>query len=105
MITEELHAAGLRSAHAYLAGVASIGPSFLSWTVPVTPEPAAVDRADRWGIVVGEWAPRFFRMGLALSQRERDDNTVYTHNPPIAEITSHRSPFRHSGRRAAAVVP
>jgi hypothetical protein len=29
---EKLHDAGLRSEHAYMAGLASIGLSFLTWT-------------------------------------------------------------------------
>ncbi|MFF9646418.1 hypothetical protein [Kitasatospora aureofaciens] len=54
---KKLHEAGVKSEHAYLAGVASIGLSFASWMVSVKVEGAGVERADRWGILVGEWAP------------------------------------------------
>ncbi|WP_233289132.1 hypothetical protein [Kitasatospora sp. MBT63] len=84
MIMKKLHAAGIRSEHAYLAGIASIGLSFTSWMLSAAAEPAGLDRADRWGIFVGEWAPTFFCMGLALSQYERDDNPVYTDDPRLA---------------------
>lgn len=80
-----LHKAGVKSEHAYMAGIASIGLSFASWVVSLTAEPAGLDRADRWGIFVGEWAPTFFCMGLALSQYEREDsNPVYVEDPRIA---------------------
>ncbi|MFI2608523.1 hypothetical protein [Kitasatospora sp. NPDC018619] len=84
---KKLHDAGVRSEHAYLAGAASIGLSFLSWMVSAKAEPAGVERADRWGIFVGEWAPTFFCMGLALSQYERDDNPLYAQDPRIAATT------------------
>ncbi|MEU5583325.1 hypothetical protein ABZ791_37935 [Streptomyces huasconensis] len=69
---KKLHEAGLRSEHAYTAALASIGLSVLSWAVSVKGESAGVDRADRWGIFVGEWAPTFFGLGLALAQYEDD---------------------------------
>ncbi|GHE25784.1 hypothetical protein GCM10018781_77660 [Kitasatospora indigofera] len=31
-----------------------------------------VERADRWGIYVGEWAPTFFGLGLALANYEKN---------------------------------
>ncbi|MEU2514627.1 hypothetical protein [Streptomyces syringium] len=68
----KLHDAGLRSEHAYTAALASIGLSFLSWATSLKAESAGTDRADRWGIFVGEWAPTFFGLGLALSQYEQD---------------------------------
>ncbi|MET9644815.1 MULTISPECIES: hypothetical protein [Streptomyces] len=68
----KLHDAGLRSEHAYTAALASIGLSVLSWATSLKAESAGTDRADRWGIFVGEWAPTFFGLGLALSQYERD---------------------------------
>jgi len=37
---------------------------------------AGVDREDRWGIFVGQWAPTFFGLGLALSQYEQRDGSV-----------------------------
>lgn len=83
MIVKKLHEAGLRSEHAYLAGMVSIGLSFVSWTASMKVEPAGIDRADRWGIFVGEWAPTFFCLGLALAQYERagTDNPLYAHDP------------------------
>ena len=72
MIIKKLHEAGLRSDHAYTAAVVSIGLSFLSWTASIKGEAAGADRADRWGIFVGEWAPTFFGLGLALAQHEKD---------------------------------
>ncbi len=68
----KLHDAGLRSEHAYTAALASIGLSVLSWAASAKAEPAGIDRADRWGIFVGEWAPTFFGLGLALAQYEDD---------------------------------
>lgn len=84
MIIKKLHDAGVKSEHAYLAGMASIGLSFVSWMVSVKAEAAGLDRADRWGIFVGEWAPTFFCMGLALSQYEREGNPVYANDPRLA---------------------
>ncbi|WP_019544779.1 hypothetical protein [Streptomyces sulphureus] len=72
MIVKKLHEAGLRSDHAYTAAVVSIGLSFLSWTTSLKKETAGTDRADRWGIFVGEWAPTFFGLGLALAQYEKN---------------------------------
>ncbi|WP_432562179.1 hypothetical protein [Kineococcus sp. SYSU DK003] len=66
-----LHDAGIKSEWAYAAGFASIGLSFLSWTVSKKKESAGIDRADRWGIFVGQWAPTFFGVGNALSTYER----------------------------------
>ena len=66
-----LHDAGIKSEWAYAAGFASIGLSFLSWTVSKKKENAGIDRADRWGIFVGQWAPTFFGVGNALSTYER----------------------------------
>ncbi|MFE2162352.1 hypothetical protein ACFW9M_31660 [Streptomyces lydicus] len=71
MIIKRLHEAGLRSEHAYCAALGSIGISFLSWATSAKLEKSAeVDRADRWGIFVGEWAPTFFGLGLALAHYE-----------------------------------
>ncbi|MEU2159480.1 hypothetical protein QRN89_29720 [Streptomyces chengbuensis] len=72
-----LHEKGLRSEHAYTAAVVSIGLSIFSWTASMKAEPGfGVDRADRWGIFVGEWAPTFFGLGLALSQYEQQEGTL-----------------------------
>ncbi|WP_431969166.1 hypothetical protein [Actinacidiphila sp. bgisy160] len=77
MIIQKMHDMGIRSEHAYLAGMASIGLSIASWVTSLTMEPGAgLARADRWGIYVGEWAPTFFGLGLALSQYEQADGTL-----------------------------
>ncbi|MEV0188194.1 hypothetical protein AB0I39_06610 [Kitasatospora purpeofusca] len=76
-IVRRLHEAGITSEHAYAAAFASIGLSLLSWTASMKAEQAGVERADRWGIFVGEWAPTFFALGLALAG--------YEQQPPAAE--------------------
>ncbi|MCQ4205636.1 hypothetical protein [Streptomyces longispororuber] len=68
MIVKKLHEAGLKSEHAYLAAIGSIGLSLASWVASSRSE--SVERADRWGIFVGEWAPTFFALGLALANYE-----------------------------------
>ncbi|MFE1849452.1 hypothetical protein [Streptomyces sp. NPDC059489] len=77
MIIKSMHEMGIRSEHAYLAGMASIGLSVAAWVGSLKVEPGVnVARADRWGIYVGEWAPTFFGLGLALAQYEQDDGTI-----------------------------
>ncbi|MGI5138115.1 MULTISPECIES: hypothetical protein [unclassified Streptomyces] len=77
MIIKSMHEMGIRSEHAYLAGMASIGLSIASWITSLqTERGAGIDRADRWGIFVGEWAPTFFGLGLALSHYEQQDGTI-----------------------------
>ncbi|MEV7676364.1 hypothetical protein ACWDNT_17615 [Streptomyces sp. NPDC000963] len=71
MIVKKLHESGVRSEHAYLAAVGSIGLSLVSWLTSNRQE--NLERADRWGIFVGEWAPTFFALGLALANYERDE--------------------------------
>ncbi|PYC64798.1 hypothetical protein C7C46_32785 [Streptomyces tateyamensis] len=71
-IVRRLHEAGITSEHAYAAAFGSIGLSLLSWVASMKAEQAGVERADRWGIFVGEWAPTFFGLGLALAGYERD---------------------------------
>ncbi|GAB3285844.1 hypothetical protein [Parasphingorhabdus pacifica] len=53
------------------AGLISIGLSFVSWMFSRQLEQAGVDRADRWGIFVGEWAPTFIALGAAMRVDER----------------------------------
>ncbi|ACZ90212.1 hypothetical protein Aros01_06669 [Streptosporangium roseum] len=65
-----LHKMGVRSGMMYAAGVASIGLSFASWLTSQSIEKAGTDRADRWGIFVGQWAPTFFAVGIALRIEE-----------------------------------
>jgi hypothetical protein len=68
---EKLHDVGLKSEYAYIAGFASIGLSFLAWATSVKAEDAGTDRADRWGIFVGHWAPTFLGLGNALRSYEK----------------------------------
>jgi hypothetical protein len=77
VIIKKMHDMGIRSEHAYLAAMGSIGLSVMAWVGSLNAEAGAgVDRADRWGIFVGEWAPTFFGLGLALSQHEQQDGTL-----------------------------
>ncbi|MEV0012585.1 hypothetical protein [Streptomyces sp. NPDC047973] len=73
MIVKKLHESGLHSEHAYAAAFASVGLSFVSWLGSVKLEQQGYARADRWGIFIGEWAPTFFGLGLALSRYEERD--------------------------------
>jgi hypothetical protein len=74
MIVKKLHDAGVRSEHAYAAAFGSIGLSLISWLASNKQE--NLERADRWGIFVGEWAPTFFALGLALANYEQSDSAV-----------------------------
>lgn len=76
MIIKKMHDMGIRSEHAYLAGIASIGLSFASWLTSLKAEASGIERADRWGIFVGEWAPTFIGLGLALSHYEQQEGTL-----------------------------
>ncbi|GAB3526803.1 hypothetical protein [Arthrobacter monumenti] len=70
-MVKKLSELGLRSEHAYTAAFVSIALSFLSWVASLNKESKGIDRADRWGIFVGEWAPTFFGLGLALRGYEK----------------------------------
>lgn len=65
-----LHKMGIRSSMLYAAGLASIGLSVATWTASLKYERAGIDRADRWGIFVGQWAPALFTLGTALRVEE-----------------------------------
>ncbi|GAB3902318.1 hypothetical protein [Microbispora bryophytorum] len=65
-----LHKMGLRSNVMYSAAVASIGMSIVSWIISNRYEAAGIERADRWALFVGEWAPTFFATGIALRMEE-----------------------------------
>ncbi|MBO4206546.1 hypothetical protein [Micromonospora echinofusca] len=67
----KLHDAGLRAEHCYIAGFVSVGLSFSSWFLSKHLERSGIDRADRWGIFVGEWAPTFFAIGNGLQMYEK----------------------------------
>ena len=83
MVIEKLHGAGVRSEYAYCAAFASIGLSIFVWAASLKAEPGAgLARADRWGIYIGEWAPTFLGIGLALSHYEQVDSSLRcTHAP------------------------
>jgi hypothetical protein len=68
---EQLHNAGIKADYAYIAGFASIALSFAAWGLSNSKEDAGTDRADRWGIFVGHWAPTFFGLGNALRSYEK----------------------------------
>ncbi|MFF7829749.1 hypothetical protein ACFZCM_31490 [Streptomyces rochei] len=77
MIVKKLHNMGVKSEHAYLAAFASIGLTVAAWATSLKVEPGVnVDRADRWGLFVGEWAPTFFGLGVALSHYEQQDGSL-----------------------------
>jgi len=61
---------GVSSSLLFGAGFASIAASVASWVMSRQFESAGVDRADRWGIFVGEWAPTFFALGTAMRIEE-----------------------------------
>ncbi len=61
---------GITSDAAYLAAVASIGASIAAWGASRTMEDAPREKADRWGIYVGLWAPTFMALGNAIKADE-----------------------------------
>lgn len=70
MIVKKMHEAGVQSEYAYCAAFASVGLAVVAWLGSLKGESKGMSRADRWGIFVGEWAPTFFGLGLALGQYE-----------------------------------
>ncbi|GLW20593.1 hypothetical protein OG320_03010 [Microbispora sp. NBC_01189] len=68
-----LHKIGLRSNMMYGAAFGSIGMSIASWIISNKYEQAGIERADRWALFVGEWAPTFFAMGIALQLEEMSE--------------------------------
>ncbi|WNI15916.1 hypothetical protein [Actinacidiphila sp. ITFR-21] len=76
MLVKLLHDKGMRSEHAYTAGFISIGLTLLTWQGSRRIEQKGEERADRMSIFVGEWAPTFFALGLALANYE---NKTFKH--------------------------
>jgi hypothetical protein len=70
-----LHRMGIRSGMMYTAGIVSVGASFISWLLSKEVE-EDLARADRWGLFVGEWAPTFFAMGVALRIEETREEVL-----------------------------
>ncbi|MEV4755639.1 hypothetical protein AB0J86_11085 [Micromonospora sp. NPDC049559] len=68
---KKLHDSGVKAEYMYMAGFASIGLAFLSWMLSKQMENAGIDRADRWGIFIGEWAPTFIALGNGLRTYEK----------------------------------
>jgi hypothetical protein len=66
-----LRKTGLWSKVMYTMGLASIGASVASWVMSRNMESAGIDRADRWGIFIGLWAPTFMTIGCAMRLEEQ----------------------------------
>lgn len=62
---------GLKSDHMYTAGFASIGLTVLQWSMSKKKASDSRAQADRWGLFVGQWAPTFFALGVALKLEEQ----------------------------------
>jgi hypothetical protein len=67
--------AGITSSMLYTAGFVSIGMSVASWWTSRNIESAGIDRADRWGIFVGQWAPTFFALANGMRMEEEMGET------------------------------
>jgi hypothetical protein len=61
-----LRSIGITSDVAYAASILSIGASVAAWTASRNLEDAPGEKADRWGIYVGLWAPTFMALGNAI---------------------------------------
>lgn len=61
---------GVRSSHAYTAGLLSVGVSFISWLISRGKSGDSKSQSDRWGIFVGQWAPTFLALGVGLKLDE-----------------------------------
>ena len=68
-----LRGLGITSDVAYLAGMLSIGASIAAWSLSSRMENAPGEKADRWGIYVGLWAPAFMALGNAIQTAETSD--------------------------------
>ncbi|MFC4006719.1 hypothetical protein ACFOY2_05770 [Nonomuraea purpurea] len=67
---KKLHEMGVRSDHMYIAGAGSIILACGAWLMSKNAARSGLDRADRWGIFIGEWAPTFVALGVALRIEE-----------------------------------
>jgi len=68
-----LRSLGVTSDVSYLAGILSIGASVAAWSLSSRMEDAPGEKADRWGIYVGLWAPTFIALGNAIKTAEADE--------------------------------
>ncbi len=72
---KQLSDLGIKSEYAYIGGFASIGLSVLSYFTSrktAKKDPNNKAQSDRWGLFVGQWAPTFFALGVALKLEEHD---------------------------------
>ncbi|MFC4868529.1 MULTISPECIES: hypothetical protein [Streptomonospora] len=67
----KLREMGITADVAYGAGLVSIGLTVVAWAASKKAEDKA--RADRWGLFIGEWAPTFFALGIALQLDEHSE--------------------------------
>jgi hypothetical protein len=65
-----LRGLGITSDVAYLGSIVSIGASVAAWAASRNMEDAPGEKADRWGIYVGLWAPTFMALGNAIKLEE-----------------------------------
>ncbi|WP_188188068.1 hypothetical protein [Nonomuraea sp. SYSU D8015] len=88
-----LHKMGIRSSFLYTCGIASIGLSFAAWASSLALETTkGIDRADRWGIFVGQWAPTFFALGSGLHVEELRQELMEQRQIPEREREPVRAP-------------
>lgn len=78
---KQLHKMGVRSSMMYTAGFISIGLTVASWMLSKNYEADDLARADRWGLFIGEWAPTFFALGVALRIEETHDTSAEEPGP------------------------
>ncbi|MEO3812066.1 hypothetical protein ABGB17_23975 [Sphaerisporangium sp. B11E5] len=101
-----LHKMGIRSGMMYTAGMMSVGASFLSWLLSKEVE-RDLARADRWGLFVGEWAPTFFALGVALRMEENRQEMIMSGmgGPGYEEMggVDERTARRLGGRTTARI--
>jgi hypothetical protein len=70
MIIKQIEDMGVRSHVMYMAGIGSIAAALAVWAASQQFEPGGQERADRWGIFIGLWAPTFLALGNALRLEE-----------------------------------
>lgn len=66
-----LNEVGVKPNHMYAAGFASIGLTVAKWAMSKMKPSDSRAQADRWGLFVGQWAPTFFAVGIALKLEEQ----------------------------------
>jgi hypothetical protein len=70
MLTKLLHDAGLRSWHAHVASLGSIGLCIALWIRAKTVDQDERGNAERRALFVGLWPPMFWLIGDALRREE-----------------------------------